>query len=99
MEKEKFYNFELLHNDIGTETMSEFKRVSKNIQIKKGMENTIKKIGRPTKISTEQLKKVYQIWKTGEATQREIAKALNVSERTLNRKFKQLKGEENEIDY
>lgn len=69
-------------------TEKEWKRRNK---IKKGMQKSIKKMGRPSKINDETLKKSYGIWLSGTLTQKEIAEILGVSERTINRKFKKLR--------
>lgn len=65
-------------------TEEEWKRRNK---IKKGMQESIKKMGRPSKIDDETLKKSYGKWLTGVLTQKQIAEILGVSERTINRKF------------
>ncbi|MBO0421452.1 helix-turn-helix domain-containing protein [Enterococcus plantarum] len=66
----------------------EMKRRNK---IKKGMQKSINKMGRPTKINDETLKKSYGKWLSGTITQKEIAGILGVSERTISRKFKKLR--------
>lgn len=69
-------------------TEEEWKRRNK---IKKGMQQSIKKMGRPSKIDEETLKKSYGKWLSGILTQKQIAEILGVSERTISRKFKKLR--------
>lgn len=95
MEEEKYFEFNFWGTDIGAEAMSEFKRLTKNQNIKKGMKQTIKPIGRPLKISNKKLEKAYQLWEIGKITQKQIAETFKVSERTINRQFKKMEGEEN----
>lgn len=59
--------------------------------IKKGMQQSIKKMGRTSKINDETLKKSYGKWLSGTITQKKIAITLGVSERTISRKFKKLR--------
>ncbi|MGM0109881.1 winged helix-turn-helix transcriptional regulator [Enterococcus sp. DIV0187] len=83
--------------DVGMQVMAEFKRVSKNQEIIKGMEHTVKVIGRPRKITKQQLLKAYGLWEKGKLTQKEVARELGVSIRTINRNFKKLESEDNSI--
>ena len=56
--------------------------------ISEGMQNSIKKVGRPKKVDDETLRKPYGRWLCGQITQREIAEIFNLSERTVSRRFK-----------
>lgn len=76
--------------DCGYDSISEEEWKRRN-KIKKGMQKSIKKMGRPTKIDDETLKKSYGKWLSGTTTQKEIAGILEVSERTISRKFKKLR--------
>lgn len=58
--------------------------------IRNGMTQSLKKIGRPKKIDDETLKKAYSKWLSGQITQKEISIFFNISERTVNRRFKSL---------
>ncbi|ALS38486.1 hypothetical protein ABID30_002205 [Enterococcus rotai] len=76
--------------DCGYDSISE-EEWNRRKKIKKGMQQSIKKMGRPSKIDDETLKKAYGKWLSGTLTQKQIAEILGVSERTVNRKFKKLR--------
>ncbi|MBO0467486.1 hypothetical protein JZO73_08040 [Enterococcus plantarum] len=74
----------------GYDSINEEEWIRRN-KIKKGMQQSIKKMGRPSKIDNETLKKSYGKWLSGILTQKQIAEILGVSERTVNRKFSSYK--------
>lgn len=76
--------------DCGYDTITE-EEMKRRKKIKNGMQHSIKKMGRPSKINEETLKKSYGKWLSGVLTQKQIAEILGVSERTVNRKFKKLR--------
>lgn len=68
-------------------TDAEMKEQKRRENIKKGMQNSINKIGRPSKITDKMIQKAFNKWKNEEITQKEIAQSWKVSERTVRRKF------------
>lgn len=66
------------------------KEKERRSKIKNGMNQSLKKIGRPKKIDDETLRKAYGKWLCGQITQREIAEIFEISERTDSRRFKKM---------
>ncbi len=81
----------LTREDLHGITDDELKEKKRRENIKKGMANSINKIGRPSKITEEMVKKAYARWRDGQISQKEIANSWGVSERTVRRKFAKLK--------
>lgn len=73
------------------EELKELKEQKRRENIKKGMANSINKIGRPSKITDEMVKKAFDKWINGQISQKEVANSWGVSERTVRRKFSKLK--------
>ncbi|MHC5373562.1 helix-turn-helix domain-containing protein [Enterococcus sp. LJL120] len=71
----------------GNELLNCYQSIIKNRNISKGIQKTVKVIGRPSKISDKQIEKAYKLWKAKQMTQKQISNKLEISERTLRRYF------------
>ena len=90
--EEKNYVPEIIISEIdGNEMQTIYKSVMKNKNISRGLNTSLKAIGRPKKISDEMVRRAYNLWNQGEIKQREIASNWGVSERTVRRHFKVIK--------
>ena len=88
MEEEQNYVPRITYSEIdGTKLQEVYRNVNKNKNISKGLNTSIKQVGRPSKISEEAVKRAYLLWKQKKITQQQIASEWGVSVRTVRRKF------------
>ncbi|MBL1228020.1 HTH domain-containing protein [Enterococcus sp. BWB1-3] len=91
MEEQQKYVPKIIFSGIsGKELQEMYKIVNRNKNISRGLNSSLKNVGRPTKISDEMVNRAYSLWKQKKITQKEIADNWGVSERTVRRRFKAL---------
>lgn len=89
MKEEQNYVPKIIFSEIdGNEMQGIYKRIQKNRNISKGLNTSLKNVGRPLKVSDEMVKRAYALWRQDEVKQKEIAANWGVSERTVRRRFK-----------
>lgn len=92
MEEEQRHVPEIFYSEIdGNEFQEIYKSLNKSKNISLGLLNSMNEIGRPKKVSNETAKRAYLLCKTKRITQKEIAESWGVSERTVRRRFKELR--------
>ncbi|MDT2531967.1 DeoR family transcriptional regulator [Enterococcus raffinosus] len=91
MEEEQNYVPKIIYSEIdGDKTKEIYKTVIKNKNISKGLNTSLKSVGRPIIISENSVKRAYNLWKKKKITQKKIAENWKVSERTVRRRFKEI---------
>ncbi|MGF2160444.1 hypothetical protein [Enterococcus avium] len=88
MEEEQNYVPKIIYSEIdGNEIQEIYRSLNKNKKISKGLNTSIKSIGRPSNVTNSMIEKAYSLWKEKKINQQQIADKWGVNVRTVRRKF------------
>lgn len=88
MEEEQNYVPRIFYSKITDIEFQEiYGNLNKNKKISKGLNTSLKPIGRPSCITKEMVNNAYTLWKEKKINQQQIADKWGVNVRTVRRKF------------